>query len=523
MLTNEQIQTLHQFYYAERWPIRKIERHLRMGWRTIKKYLHQPDQTAVSRTKPSKLDPFKSTIADLLAQDSTVSSAVIEQRLRTIGYDGGHSILREYVSQVRPKPTPRAFVRMEPIAGERFEVDWGHFGALDYAGDKRKLYAFALVECHSRMLYLEFTHSQGFETFVRCHLHAFQMLGGTSREIWYDNLATAVAEHDGRLVRFQPRFFAFARELGFVPRACNPAAGWEKGKVERAGVGYVRQNFWPLRSFTDLDDVNRQARQWLTEVANQRQHRETRQRPIERFQPQALRPLPALLPDYRDAVDVLVHKDIRIYFDGNRYCAPPSLVGEHLLLKADAHTVALYHQQRQIVTYPRCWRRGQTFGTERFEKELLAQKAAAARSQAQQRLLALLETHCPRLIVEEYLRGMADNDRSLSRQVTELLELIRLYGSQAVAQALVKAHAGRAFGSDYVANILRQQLSPRAVQPRLRLNNPELDQLATDPLSLLEYDAFLFSERNDSDEHTPPETRTTQPDDDEPPSGSNDR
>jgi hypothetical protein len=111
--------------------------------------------------------------------------------------------------------------------------------------------------------------------------------------------------------------------------------------VERAGVGYVRQNFWPLRSFTDLDDVNRQARQWLTEVANQRQHRETRQRPIDRFQPQALRPLPAVLPDYRDAVDVLVHKDIRIYFDGNRYCAPPSLVGEHLLLKAAAHTVAL--------------------------------------------------------------------------------------------------------------------------------------------------------------------------------------
>ena len=36
---------------------------------------------------------------------------------------------------------------MEPIAGERLEVDWGHFGALDYAGDQRKLYAFALVEC----------------------------------------------------------------------------------------------------------------------------------------------------------------------------------------------------------------------------------------------------------------------------------------------------------------------------------------------------------------------------------------
>jgi hypothetical protein len=48
MLNNEQIQTLHQLYDAERWPIRTIERHLDIGWRTIKKYLHQPDQPAVT-------------------------------------------------------------------------------------------------------------------------------------------------------------------------------------------------------------------------------------------------------------------------------------------------------------------------------------------------------------------------------------------------------------------------------------------------------------------------------------------
>jgi hypothetical protein len=79
-----------------------------------------------------------------------------------------------------------------------------------------------------------------------------------------------------------------------------------------------------LRTFTDLDDFNRQSRQWLAVIANLRQHSETRQRPVDRFSSQSLRPLPRLLPDYRDAADVLVHKDIRIYFDGNRHCAPPS-------------------------------------------------------------------------------------------------------------------------------------------------------------------------------------------------------
>ena len=52
--------------------------------------------------------------------------------------------------------------------------------------------------------------------------------------------------------------------------------------------------------------MNRQARQWLADVANQRIHHETRQRPIDRFRPDALRPLPTIVPDYRDTVEALV-------------------------------------------------------------------------------------------------------------------------------------------------------------------------------------------------------------------------
>src|SRR5271169_1410160 len=248
MLTTDQINDLHRLYWSERWPIRKIERHLHMSWRTIKKYLDAPAQGPAQRQRESKLDPFKATIAEWLEKDPTVTAAVMQQRMRPLGYSGGHSILREYVHTVRPQLKPsRAFLRMEPPPGERFEVDWGHFGVLDYASDKRKLYAFAL-------------------------------------------------------------------EYGFYPKACNVAAGWEKGKVERA-IGYARQNFWPLREFTDLHDVNRQARQWLSEIANQRQHRETRQRPIDRFQPTALKPLPVIPYDYRASVELLVHKDLRMQFD----------------------------------------------------------------------------------------------------------------------------------------------------------------------------------------------------------------
>ncbi|HUK84077.1 MAG TPA: IS21 family transposase [Verrucomicrobiae bacterium] len=523
MLTTEQINDLHRFYWSERWAIRKIERHLQMGWKTIKKYLEAPAQGPSTRERASKLDSFKGHIADWLEKDPSVTAAVIEQRLRPLGYSGGSSILQEYVRTVRPQlAAKRAFVRMEPLAGERFEVDWGHFGSLSYSGDQRKLYAFALIDAHSRMFYVEFTHSQSFETFVRCHIHAFTSLGGIAREIVYDNLATAVAEHDGRLVRFLPRFLAFAREYSFYPRACNPASGWEKGKVERA-IGYLRQNFWPLREFTDLHDVNRQARQWLTEVANQRQHREIRQRPMDRFQPEALRPLPVIPYDYRDTVEALVHKDLRIQFDANRYCVPHRFVGRRLTVKADSSSVAIFNRGEEVVTYVRSYRRGQTFGADRFERVLVEQRPATRRSQAQQRLLDSLDGLCSRAVVEAYLRDMADTDRSLSRQLSELLELLRQYGPEAVAAAIEKASAARAFGADYIANILRQQQSPRRPQPPLQLRDARLNTLVTDPISLLEYDTFILQAGKESDDASGTETPATEPQSDDPKPRDDDR
>jgi transposase len=523
MLNSDQINDVHRLYWLEHWPIRKIERQLQISWRTIRKYLDAPAQGPARRVRTSKLDPFKGNIAEWLEKDPKVTGAVIEQRLRPLGYNGGHSILLEYLRKIRPQLSPqRAFVRMEPFPGERFEVDWGHFGALSYSGDTRKLYAFALVDAHSRMLYVEFTHSQSFETFARCHIHAFTALGGVAREIAYDNLATAVAEHDGRLVRFLPRFLGFAREFAFFPHACNPASGWEKGKIERA-IGYLRQNFWPLREFTDLHDVNRQVRQWLAEVANQRVHRETRERPLERFQPQALQPAPIIPYDYRDSTQALVHKDLRIPFDGNRYCVPHRYVGRRLTIKADSSSVTVYDRVEEIVSYPRSWRRGQTFGAERFEKLLAEERPAARRSQAQQRLLDSLDGMCSRTLVEAYLRDMSDTDRSLARQISALLELIRQYGPEDVASAIEKAAQGRAFGADYIANILRQQHAPRRPQPPLQLRDPRLNELTTDPVSLLEYDAFILDAGKERDDFPRTETRTAEPESDEPADRNDDR
>ena len=184
-------------------------------------------------------------------------------------------------------------------------------------------------------------------------------------------------------------------------------------------------------------------------------------------------------------------------------------------------SVAIFHRYQEIVSYARSWRRGQTFGAERFERELAEQRPAARRSQAQQRFLDFMDGLCAPDLAEGYLRGVADSDRVLSRQLNELLELIRQYGPEAVAGALAKAHVARAFGADYVANILRQQQAPRRPQPPLRLRDPRLNELATDPLSLLAYDAFILESGKESDDAAR-ETGSSEPVDHEPPSGDDD-
>jgi len=82
--------------------------------------------------------------------------------------------------------------------------------------------------------------------------------------------------------------------------------------------------------------------------------------------------------------------------------------------------------------------------------------------------------------------------------IAELVEPVCLVGKvehgdgpEAVAQAIDQALRAHAFGADYISNILRQQRTPRDVQPPVRLKDPGLNQLATDELSLLGYDAFI--------------------------------
>ena len=147
--------------------VQKIADRLKISWLTVNKYLQNPERKHKRCRRKSKLDLFKEEIKRMLEINSKASAVVIRQRLAEKGYNGGLTILKDYLCTIRKRKSPRAFVRFEAAPGEQFQIDWGHFGSLTYSNDKRKLYCFVMIEAHSRMLYLEFTHSQNQATLHR--------------------------------------------------------------------------------------------------------------------------------------------------------------------------------------------------------------------------------------------------------------------------------------------------------------------------------------------------------------------
>ena len=380
MLTPDQISEIHRLHLVEKWSLRKIARHLHIGRHTMAKYLATPRRRRrASRERTSKLDPYKAAIAELLSRTQPPTRPSSRNDCRPLGYDGGITILKDYLAPCG-KTLPHAvltFAWSQPPAS--VSTSTGATSARCCTTARRASFTrFAWSNATAEKCIWSSLTAKTFETFVRCHIHAFEAFPACARELWFDNLATAVAEHEGNLVRFNPRFLAFAREYGFIPRACHVAAAWEKGKVERA-IGYVRQNFWPLRSFPDLADVNAQARKWLDEIANQRQHRETGQAPDANvFSRSLLRPLPPCFP-----ITAIRPRRSFIKISGSPSMATATACPLDMwatsspsrrTLPPSPSTISI----KEIVCYARCWQRGQTFGAERFQKELYAQMAAGA-------------------------------------------------------------------------------------------------------------------------------------------------
>jgi len=410
-----------------------------------------------SAPRPSKLDPYKPHIARWL-ETYPYSSVQVLQRLRELGYQGGLSILKDYVAKIRPRKVS-AFLTLSFAPGECAQVDWGQYGTVTVGSTRRRLSFFVMVLCYSRMMYLEFTVLEAMEHFLACHQHAFEYFGAVPGAVMVDNLKCAVIKrHVGQAPVFNPRYLDFANHYGYQIRACGVGKGNEKGRVENA-VGYVKKNFLAGLDIPDFRTVNPAAKAWLEEIANVRIHGTTRKQPVEMFKTErpAMGRLPAMPCDTATPRPVRASNRFRIKLDSNRYSVPAEYAGAQLTMKAAIDTVRLYHGTNLIAQHLRSYDRNQDFEHPDHPRALLMQRKKAR----EQRLLMRFMKLSPK--AEAYHQELARRRMNPRHHIRQIVALSEIYGDERLARAIEDAFTYQAFSCEYIANILEQR---RRIQPR---------------------------------------------------------
>jgi transposase len=281
------------------------------------------------RRRGSKLEPYHAAV-DRLLGEGVWNAVVVLRKIQALGYEGGLTVLREYIGPKRPLRMSRATVRFETEPGQQMQNDWGELWAL-VGGERRKVYFQVNTLGYSRRFHLWCTDSLDAEHTYEGIIRSFEYFGGTARQVLVDNQKSAVLEHPlSGGPRFNPRFLDLAGLYGFEAKACKPGRARTKGKVERM-VGYVKGNFFQhYREFTDLTHMNQLAESWLAEEADPRVHGTVGEVVAERFERErpSLGALPAARYDTSYLEQRRVGWDGYVDVRGNRYSVPGQLAGE---------------------------------------------------------------------------------------------------------------------------------------------------------------------------------------------------
>ena len=220
------------------------------------------------KRRPSLLDAYRAEVDRLLAE-GVWNGVVIFRELQAQGYQGGLSILRDYLRPKRALRPGRATVRFETAPGQQLQCDWGQIETV-IGGAATVVHFLVNTLGYSRRFHFWGTTCEDAEHTYEGLIRSFEWFDGVVAEVLVDNQKCAVVAHPRTGATFNPRFVDLAERYGFVPRACRPARARTKGKDERM-VGYVKHHFFVrYRAFDSWDQLNLQAEQWLREEADPR-------------------------------------------------------------------------------------------------------------------------------------------------------------------------------------------------------------------------------------------------------------
>jgi transposase len=140
------------------------------------------------------IDPFVPYLRGRATTYPGLTGRRLWRELGERGYTGGYTAVTDVLRGIRPPALPAFEVRFETPPGDQVQVDFAQFQVVftDEPTVTRIVWLFSFVLGFSRLIWARFVLHQDMQTVLRCHMAAFEAIGGVPHEILYDRMKTAV-------------------------------------------------------------------------------------------------------------------------------------------------------------------------------------------------------------------------------------------------------------------------------------------------------------------------------------------
>jgi transposase len=393
--------------------------------------------------------------------------------LRALGFAGSYDRVAAFARDWQRRERERTqqagrgtFVPLQFAPGEAFQFDWSE-DWIRIGGKSIKLQMAHFKFCHSRAFCLRAYPLQTHEMLFDAHNHAFRVLGGIPERGIYDNMKTAIDKVGrGKQRQVNARFRAMVSHFLFKAEFCNPAAGWEKGRVEKQVQDARHRLLQDAPAFTDLAALNdwlehRCQALWATILHPEQTHRTVAEvhadeRPV----------LMAMPPPFDGFVEHTkrVSPTCLIVFERNRYSVPAAFANRVISLRVYADRLCIVAEAQPVAEHVRVFSRdhnsnGQTVYDWRHYLAVVQRKPGALRNGAP-------FTELPPGFRQ--LRAVLLQHEGGDREMADILALVLHHDEALVEQAVQDAMASGITTKTHVLNRLSRLLDtplPAALTP----------------------------------------------------------
>ena len=452
---------------------REAARRFGLSRMTVAKMMHFSLPPGYRRSRPPhrpKLEPYIGIIDQILDQDAHISKKQrhtawrLFERLRDeYGYDGGYTIVKDYVREKRLKGQ-EMFVPLSHPPGHA-QADFGQADVI--IGGVQQTAHFLTVDLpHSDDAFVMAFPGETSEAFCEGHNQAFAYFGGVPTRIVYDNSRIAVARILGNGTRKKTQIFSeLQSHYLFEERFARPAKGNDKGKVEGL-VGYARRNFFvPIPRAASFEELNLR----LQEQCHRRRARRLRghQQSIgERFErdQQAFLPLPVTPYDACDKVTTRATSLSLVRYRSNDYLVPTVYGHRQVLVKGYVSEVVISCGAGIIARHKRCYGREETIYDPLHYLALLEHKTGALEQAA-----PLQKWELPEEFAQlHHLLEVRQSKRG-TREYIQVLRLLECFAFETVAWAVGEALRLQAISFDEVKHLVLCRIERRPARLDLTL------------------------------------------------------